>query len=127
VEEVVAVEVDSQGLDLGQRLFRAERVAGGDRAVEQHHRRRGQVVEAVVEQPDLPPVGLLVVACLGVQGRDRRLHLVRPPSSHRDRAVEQAGRLGREPAVPARTVLVLEPDEPAPAVEPGGRARLVQQ
>ena len=122
MEEVVAVEIDSQGLDLGQRLFRAERVAGGDRPVEQHHRGRAHVLEAVVEQADLPPVGLLVVARHGMQGGDRGLHLVRPRPAHRDRAVEQLSGLGREPAVPARTVLVLQADEPAPAVEPGRRA-----
>jgi hypothetical protein len=121
VEEVVGVEIGPQGLDLGERLFRAERVAGGDRPVEQHYRGRRQILEAVVEQADLPPVGLLVVARLGVQGGDRGLDLVRPRPSHDHRAVEQRRRLGREPAVPARTVLVLQADEPAPAVEPGRR------
>ena len=77
MEQPVPVEFGGQRRDLGQRGLGADDVAGDHGPVEQHHRRRGQLVQPVVQDADLPPVGVLVVGRLRVQRGDGRLDLVR--------------------------------------------------
>ena len=62
-----------------------------------------------------------------MQRGDGRLDLVGTGRAHREGLVEQPGGLGDQLFVPMGPVLVGEPDQPPPAVEPGGGPGLVQQ
>jgi hypothetical protein len=127
MEQPVSVQLCGQRLDLGQRGLGSLRVTRSDGPVEQHHRGRRQLLQPVVEQPDLAPVRVLVVRGLGVQRGDGRLDLVGAGPAQSEGPVEQAGGLGDQGLVPASPVLVGQPDQAAPPVEPGRGPGLVQQ
>jgi hypothetical protein len=127
VEQPVAVQLGSERLDLRQCGLRTLEVAGRHGPVEQHHRGRGQLLEPVVQHADLAPVGFGITGGFGVQRGDGRLDLVGTGRAHREGLVEQPGGLGDQLFVPVGPVLLGEPDQPPPAVEPGGGPGLVQQ
>jgi hypothetical protein len=127
VVEPVAVQFGGQRRDLGQCGLGADHVPGGDGPVQQHHRRRRQRLQPVIQQADLVPVGVLIIGRLRVQRGDGRLDLVGTGPTQRQRAVEQPGGLGDQRPVPAGAVLVREPDQPPPPVEPGRGPGFVQQ
>jgi hypothetical protein len=127
VEQPVAVKLGGERLDFRQRGLGTGDVAGGHGPVEQHHRRRGQLLQPVVEQPDLAPVRAGVIGGFGVQRGDGRLDLVGTGRAHGQGLVEQPGGLGDQRLLPAGPVLIGEPDQPPPAVEPGQGPGLVQQ
>ncbi len=86
----------------------------GDGMVEGHHRIVGHTEQQGVERLDLRPVGRLRARRLVVQGRDRRLKLVRPRPAARQGGRDQRHALGDRLAVPRGPVLLVERDELAP-------------
>jgi hypothetical protein len=79
----------------------------GDRAVQRHDRRAGDVLEPLVEERDLLPVAWM----LEVEDGDRCLDDVGPAPVEGERALELLPAFVDLVLVPERAVLVVEKDE----------------
>ena len=127
MEQVVGVELLRQ--PVRERESRVGSVGHRDRdgSIERHDGRGSPFGERPVERGDLWPVGVLGTRRAGVQGRDRRLHLVRAGRAELHRAVERVQTLIDEIAIPAGAILVLQQDERARRIHPGAVPGVLQQ
>jgi len=106
VVEVVVLEPGDSVEQFEPRLG-AVRHGDGDSSIQLDDRRADELGEASVKERDLLPIGLR----LEVEGRDRRLQLIRTRQAEGERAVESAAALLDLAHVPELAILVLEQHE----------------
>src|ERR1700694_1342809 len=103
---MVALELEA--VDESECRIRSLDLGDGDRAVERHHRARGDRLELVVQLQDLPPVRGSRIGGVGVHGVDRGLDLVWTGLVTLEALPHNGLPFGDEVAIPEAAVLVNE-------------------
>ena len=137
MEQVPAVELGGQPVDLGQRDGRTAHGTAGRRgrrqlgqrhgAVQAHERRRGHDEQLVVQRHHLPPVGGGGRRRVAVHRVHGRLDLVRPRPAPAQASAHEVLALDHERGIPAAAVLVGQEHEVARRRRPRRSAGLDQQ